>query len=166
MTNSKPNMWRAPIMWLVVGLPIAAIAASVALLVSAIRSGGSDAIADHVEQTGQAQVADLDPDTHAQQLGLSAVVRIQDGMLEVLPVNGCFDHATSLHLSMHHPIQAGLDLGNTLRPDSLGWSARATPDLSHDWNVQLASENGDWRIQGRLPKGQHAVYLKPAFGTQ
>lgn len=166
MTMGTPNMWRAPIMWLVVGLPVAAVAASMALLSSAIRSGGSDAIADHVQQTGQAQVANLDPDMRAQQLGLSAVVRIENGVLEALPVNGRFDRAASLHLSLRHPIQAELDRDQTLRPGNLGWRTETAPDLSHDWNVQLASESGDWRIQGRLPKGQHAVYLKPAFGTQ
>lgn len=166
MTTDRPNMRREPIMWLVWGLPAAAVAASVALIFSAIESGGSDAITDRVDETGDVHVADLGPDMRAQRLGLSAVVRIQDGKLEVFPVNGNFDHAATLRVSLQHPIQAGLDLGRTLRPNDLGWSVAAAPDLSHDWNVQLASENGDWRIQGRLPKGQHAVYLKPAFGTQ
>ena len=166
MTNNNPAMWRAPIMWLVVGLPIAAIVASVALLVSAIRTGGADAIADRVQETGQVQVADLDPDMRAQQLGLSAVVRIQDGVFEVLPVHGSFDRAASLRLSLRHPVRAGLDRTRTLNPDQHGWRASDVLDSSHDWNVQLASEDGRWRILGRLPKGQHAALLRPAWVAQ
>ena len=165
MTHSQSSMWRAPIMWVVVGLPLAAIAASVALLVSAIRSGGADAIADHVQESGQVQTSNLDPDLHARQLGLSAVVRIQDGVLEVLPVRGNFDRMAMLRLSLRHPVRAGLDRDRMLKPDRFGWSASDVLDSSHDWNVQLASTDGSWRITGRLAKGQHALLLTPAFGA-
>ena len=155
-----------PVLWLAIGLPIAAIAASFGLLYSAIHSGGADAIADHVDATGEQQVADLNPDLRAQQLGLSAIVRIDHGVLQALPVGGNFDRAATLHLSLLHPVQAHLDLERKLRPDKFGWSVAAVPDSGHDWIVQLAPDDGRWRIRGRLPKGQFAVLLKPSFDAQ
>jgi hypothetical protein len=102
------------------------------------------------------------PDRPRSPISIRTCARSNSVSLEALPVKGRFDRTASLHLSLRHPIQAELDRDHTLRPGKLGWRTEAAPDLSHDWNVQLASENGDWRIQGRLPKGQHAVYLKPA----
>jgi hypothetical protein len=102
----------------------------------------------------------------AQQLGLSAIVRIDHGVLQALPVGGSFDRAATLHLSLLHPVQSQLDLERKLRPDKFGWSVASAPDSSHDWIVQLASADGRWRIRGRLPKGQLAVLLKPSFDAQ
>jgi len=155
-----------PVLWLAIGLPIAAILASFGLLYSAIHSGGADAIADHVDATGEQQVADLNPDLRAQELGLSAIVRIDHGMLQALPVGGSFDRSATLHLSLLHPVQARLDLERKLRPDKFGWSVAGAPDGSHDWIVQLAPDDGSWRIRGRLPKGQLAVLLKPASNSR
>jgi len=155
-----------PVLWLAIGLPIAAIAASFGLLYSAIHSGGADVIADHVDATGEQQVADIGPDLRAQQLGLSAIVRIDHGVLQALPVGGSFDRTATLRLSLLHPFQAKLDLDRTLRPDRFGWSVAATPGSGHDWIVQLAPGDGRWRIRGRLPRGQLAVLLKPSFDAQ
>lgn len=166
MNATNSDLRFNPVLWLAIGLPIAAIAASFGLLYSAIHSGGSDAIADHVDATGEQQVANLSPDLRAQQLGLSAIVRIDHGVLQALPVTGRFDRAARLRLSLLHPIRAQLDLDRILRPDNFGWSVAAAPDGGHDWIVQLAADDGRWRIRGRLPKGHLAVLLKPSFGAQ
>lgn len=155
-----------PVLWLVIGLPVAAIAASFGLLYSAIHSGGADAIADRVDATGEQQIADLGPDQRARELGLSAIMRIDHGTLQALPVGGSFDRSATLRLSLLHPLQARLDLERTLRPDKFGWSVAAAPDRGHDWIVQLASGDGRWRLRGRLPRGQLAVLLKPSFDAQ
>ena len=166
MNSIRSKAWFNPVLWLVIGLPAAAIAASFALLASAIESGGSDAIADHVVATGDQQVSDISPDLHAQQLGLSAIVRLDHGLLQVLPVSGSFDRNASVQVSMRHPVNATLDLENRLRPDRYGWSIKAEPGQSNDWIVQLASTDGSWRIRGRLLKDQRAALLKPVFDKQ
>ena len=54
-------MVREPMMWLVVGLPIAAVVAGVALIVISLRSGSVDAVIDPVERTAQMQVSRTGP---------------------------------------------------------------------------------------------------------
>jgi len=166
MNAINPTSRFNPVLWLALGLPAAAILASFGLLYSAIQSGGADAIADHVDATVEQQVSDLNPDLRAQQLGLSAIVRMDHGVLQALPVGGNFDRKATLRLTLLHPVQSHLDLERKLRPDKFGWSVATAPDSSHDWIVQLASDDGRWRIRGRLPRGQFAVLLKPSFDAQ
>ena len=52
----------------------------------------------------------------------------------------------------------------TLARDTAGWTAPAQIDTSHDWNVQLATQDGLWRIRGRLQRDTQAVRLAPARG--
>jgi hypothetical protein len=163
MDQRRPP-WREPMLWLVVGLPVGSIVAGVLLLIAAERSGGSDSIADRVQSTAQIQVADLGPDERARDLKLSAIVRSGRGVLEVLPVAGSFDRAAPLRVELRHPARADLDRGFDLAPDANGWRTDARIDGSHGWIVQLQPRDGRWRLQGRLPKGQHAAYLAPTLG--
>lgn len=149
--------------WLVAGLPLASVIASIALFVSASRSGGSDSIADPVRRTAQMQVADLGPDARAQQLRLTAIVRIDSHLIEVLPVTGSFQRAEPLRIALRHPSRASSDREIILQPGALGWREAVTIENAHDWNVQLSPRDGAWRLQGRLPKGQRAAHLKPAL---
>jgi hypothetical protein len=162
MDEQRPP-WREPMMWLVVGLPLASVVAGIALVVTASRSGSNDAVADPVQRTAQIQVADLGPDARAQQLRLSAIVRFDRRLIEVLPVTGQFSREQPLRLALRHPARASADVELLLRPTKTGWRAPAVIDDSHDWNVQLLSEDGRWRLRGRLPKQQRAAHLKPAL---
>ena len=43
-----------------------------------------------------------------------------------------------------------------------GWRSDAPElGLDHDWTLQLAPEDGSWRLKGRLPKGQLSARLQP-----
>lgn len=174
--NHEPNTarrpaWREPMVWLVAAIPAAAVVATIALLVTASRSTGTDdAVADEVQRTAQVQVADLGPDAMARRLRLSAVVRFSNArgeeLVEVLPVEGTFDRKAALSLALHHPSHAGLDRTIALAPTETGWRSEGALDLSHDWNVQLAPVGGAWRLQGRWTSGQQATYLRPALGSE
>jgi uncharacterized protein len=162
--EEKRSAWREPMVWLVAAIPIAAVIATVALLVTASRSSGNnDPVADDVRRTAQVQVADLDPDARAQRLKLSAIVRIGKDLVEVLPVKGDFDRNAPLTLSLHHPSRAELDRTLELAPVPTGWRSDAKLDLSHDWNVQLVPAGRAWRLQGRWTARQQATYLHPAL---
>jgi hypothetical protein len=162
--TEKRSAWREPMVWLVAAIPAAAVIATIALLVTASRSSGNnDAVADRVQRTAQVQVADLGPDARARQLHLSAIVRTGKGTIEVLPVDGNFDRAASLSLSLHHPSRADLDRVVRLTPTTTGWRASGAIDLGHDWNAQLGPGDGTWRLQGRWSAGQQAAYLHPAL---
>lgn len=159
------SAWREPMVWLVAALPAASIIAGVSLLVIAIRSGGADSVADPVQRTAQIQVSDLGPDKLAQQLHLTAIVRVGPGLVEVLPVTGDFDHGAPLRIALHHPTLASADRALLLQPTELGWRGRIDLAGTHDWNLQVSADDGRWRLHGRLPKGQLAAHLKPAVAT-
>lgn len=164
--NDKRSAWREPMVWLIVALPLASVVAGIALLVTASRSGGSDAIADPVTRTGQVQVADLSPDERARQLGLRAIIRVDKDLLEVLPVGGEFMRDQALRVALHHPTRAAADRTLLLQPTTTGWRIATALDESHDWRVRVTARDGSWRLQGRLPKGQRAALLNPALAHE
>lgn len=161
MTDRKV-FWREPMVWLVFGLPLASIVAGVTLVVIAVRSGGADTVSDRVQRVAQVQTADLSVDGVASRRQLSAVLRAQEGVIEVMPATGDFDRARPLRLVLAHPSQASADLHIQLDPSTLGWRAETPLDLSHDWSLQLLPSDGSWRLRGRLLKQQHAARLGPA----
>jgi hypothetical protein len=151
-------------LWLVVALPAAVVVAGIATLVIAIRAGGSDAIPDEVRRTAQIQVADLGADERAQALRLSAILRVDGGMIEVLPVSGTFARDQPLQLALRHPTRAAEDRELQLASSDRGWRIKQAIDRDHDWRLELGPSNESWRLRGRLPSGQDAVRLSPAFG--
>ena len=154
--------WREPMVWLIAALPIASVVAGISLLVIAVRSGGADTVADPVQRTAQIQVSDLGPDERAQQLQLTAIVRVGAGLVEVLPVTGAFDPGAPLRLALHHPTLASADRELLLQPTETGWRGKIDLDTGHDWNLQVSADDGQWRLRGRMLKGQQAAHLKPA----
>ena len=149
--------------WLLVALPLASVIASALLIYSSVTSGGDDAIADTVQRTAQIQVSDLGPDSRARERALSAVLRIDRDVLELLPVSGDFDRGAPLRLSLHHPTRADADQEVLMRPQGNGWQARLALDSQHDWRLMVAPVDGSWRILGRLPRGQRAARLAPVL---
>ncbi|HZX81911.1 MAG TPA: FixH family protein [Lysobacter sp.] len=162
MDNRERSKWSNPVMWLIVGLPLASVVFGVGLVVIASRDSGDVAI-DPVRRTAQMQVADLGPDALAQRKKLSAVLRIAGDAIEVIPVDGEFDRASPLRLSLLHPTQSDADRVLTLAPAETGWRIEQAVDPGNDWNLRLEPIDGRWRIGGRLPKGQQAAHLAPAL---
>lgn len=165
MSDRKP-LWRIPVMWLVVGLPLASIIAGVGLVVIAVRSGGADSVTDDVQRMAQVQTTDLGPDQQAQTMKLSAVVRVDAGRIEVIPVSGDFDRKFSLQLTLLHPTQARDDQVLALLPSARGWQGQVPIDDSHDWKLLLQPLDARWRLKGRLPRQQYAARMAPAVATE
>ncbi|MBB1471979.1 MULTISPECIES: FixH family protein [unclassified Luteimonas] len=163
--DRKRPFWREPMMWLVIGLPLASVVAGVILVGLATRDS-SDAVGDVVQRTAQIQVSDLSPDARARDLGLSAIIRVDEGYVEVLPVTGQFDRGQPLRIVLRHPSLAASDVELRAAPGEYGWRAEAGIGLDHDWKLELMPEGMAWRLQGRLPKGQRAAHVKPAFSGE
>jgi hypothetical protein len=154
---------REPMVWLVFGLPLAAVIASFWLLASAISSGGADEIADVVQTTGDAHVTDLGPDAHARSMNLSAVLHMEKSAVDVYPVTGVFARRQVLVLTLSHPTDARRDRRVVLQPDATGWRVPDDMRAGHDWNVQLAPADQTWRLRGRIKAGELAAHLSPAL---
>ncbi len=164
MNERSKSPWRVPVFWLVVGLPLLSIVAGVGLVIIAVRSGGADVVSDPVQRVSQIQTTDLGPDEAAAKLGLSAVLRVEDGVVEVLPATGKFATGVPLQLVLEHPTRQSDDLRLELLPQGPGWRVQQAVDGEHDWVVQLRDADGRWRLHGRLPKQQHAARLSPSLG--
>jgi uncharacterized protein len=162
MDDRKP-FWKVPMMWLVIGLPLASVVAGLSLLFIAIRSGGADVVRDDVQRVSQIQTTDLGPDEAAMEMRLSAVLRADEGVVDVIPATGDFPRGATMQLVLEHPTRATGDVQLELAPSETGWRAEFVVDDSHDWIVQLAPVDGAWRLRGRLPKQQHATRLAPAL---
>lgn len=160
-TGGRPS--RNPMVWLMIGLPLAAVVAGTATLVIAIRSGGSDAIPEEVRRTAQVQTVELGADEAAAKRKLSAVLSLQEDAVEVLPATGDFDRKQPLTLLLQHPIEAAKDVTLTLSPTAAGWRAEARIAVDHAWRVRLGDAGETWRIRGRLPRGQRGTLLRPAL---
>src|SRR5690606_22567214 len=129
------------------------------ILVGIAARDSSDSVGDVVTRTAQIQVADLSPDARARDLGLSAILRVdEDGFIEVLPVTGDFERQKPLRIVLRHPTLAASDLELQAEPGDNGWRATVELGLDHDWKLEVMPEGMPWRLQGRLPAGQRAAH--------
>ena len=163
MDTPKQPFWKTPIMWLVVGLPLASVVAGVTLVIIATRSGGTDVVNDDVRRISQIQTTDLAPDALARRLNLSAVLRADEGVLEVIPATGEFERDAPLRVLLQHPSQGSEDLTLELAPSETGWRLQQAIEHGHDWIVELSPADGSWRLYGRLPRQQFATRLAPSL---
>jgi hypothetical protein len=163
MNTTKRPTWREPMVWLMLGLPLAAVIASIALVVTAVRTDGNDRVRDEVTTSAQIQQAELGPDARAQSLGLAGVLRVTPTGVELLPVSGDFARNAPLELVLAHPTQAARDRHVRLQPSELGWRGAIAFDAGHDWLLEVAPADHAWRVRGRLRGGEHAVHLAPAL---
>ena len=157
--------WKEPMVWLVWGLPLASVIAGLWLVVVAVRAGGADSVTDKVQRVSQIQTTDLGPDDNAAKRKLSAIVQVRMDHVEMIAITGDFAGTSPLVLTLAHPTEAAKDVVLTLARDTAGWTAPAEIETTHDWNIQLAPQDGAWRIRGRLQKDTQAVRLAPSHGS-
>lgn len=160
-TNPSRPGWREPLVWLVFGIPAIAAVALVWMVFIAAGPGSTDSVDTTVKRTAQIQVADLGPDEAAARLRLAALLRIDGKDLEVLPLHAGFDTAKPLKLALRHPTRSELDHELLMQPTATGWRATLELDLAHDWTLRLVPQDNQWRLQGRLPRGQLSARLQP-----
>ena len=161
--GSRRSIRGIPVMWLVIGLPLLSIVAGVGLVVVAVRSGGADVVGDDVRRVSQIQTTDLGPDELARARELSAVLRLDADLVEVIPVGGRYERGAALELLLQHPTSAREDVRITLTPSDNGWRADTAVATDHDWLLQLQPADRSWRLRGRLPKAQRAARLAPSL---
>jgi len=152
---------KNPVLLLLIGLPVATLAAGVATL-ALIGRGGLDTVGDPVRRTAQVQQVDLAADAAARQLGLEGRLSI-DGTLARVEVPA-LDDAAPLRLQLEHPIDARQDVTLELSPKGGGWQSPAF-DAAVGWRVSLAPADGTWRLVARWPRGAQAIELAPAVAS-
>jgi hypothetical protein len=164
MNERKRPAWREPLVWLVAGIPAAAVVALAWMVFIAAGPGSTDSVDPAVRRTADIQTVDLDPDETAARLQLAALLRTDGKSVEIVPLHAGFDPGKPLQLVLQHPARADLDRALLLQPSPGGWKAEADLGAGHDWNLQLTPQGGRWRLRGRLPRGLFAARLQPAVG--
>jgi len=157
--------YREPMVWLVFGLPAMVVLASLMTLTIAVRSGGADSVADPVQRVGKGQTIDLAPDQMAARRDVHArLTLIDDSEAIELALQGDVADAAYLNLTLQHPTLAANDRDVQLvRVDAQRYLGRLALPRGHAWNVQLAANDGSWRIHGRLARDSRSADLVPAF---
>lgn len=150
---------RNPVILLLVGLPLATLAAGAATL-ALIGRGGLDAVADPVRRTAQVQQVDLQADEAAARLGLSGRLALV-GDVAWIEVDGA-TAASALELHLEHPLDAARDGHRPLQPEAGRWQAPAF-DADVGWRVSVTPADGAWRLVARWPRGARRVVLVPAL---
>ncbi|MCF7221419.1 FixH family protein [Marilutibacter chinensis] len=129
--NESRHPLREPMVWLLIGLPVAAVVAGILTVVISSRSGGNDAVIDPVARTAQIQTVELGPDERASELKLSAVLQVDGRRLLLLPASGAWTQDTTA------PSAPSGDAGDvTGRTDDAAQQRR--DGTSHDRPLSLA----------------------------
>jgi uncharacterized protein len=169
MNNDLPNpprpWYREPMMALVLGLPMLSMVAGFSLLGIAINAGGADAIPQEVRRTGKAQVGSIAADARAEALGLRAQLRVDrsTGAVALDFVEGRIADDDRLALRLIHPTAAAGDIEVPLVRHNAGYIGRMDATRRHDWKVELAPVDQDWRLIARLAADADDVRLHPAL---
>lgn len=161
--NSRP-WYREPMLALVIGLPLAAVVASIATLVIAARGPG-DAMDHGVRRVAQTQTTDLAPDHEAARLGIEATLALAADGTVALQFGSGGPPAGPLILTLRHSTDPGRDRVVTLeRRDGVRFGGLLPlPRAAGAYNLTLSPPDGGWRLVGRLEAGGHRVALQAAL---
>ncbi|MBL8298517.1 MAG: FixH family protein [Rhodanobacteraceae bacterium] len=152
-------------LWLVAGLPLAAVAAGVTLIAVLAAGGKTDVLSPAVRRTAQVQVEDIRADETALRKGLGATLqrRMPGGGLD-LELRGDAGGEAPLRLRLLHPATAAYDSELQLeRIDAQHWRSAQTPASTHAWHVRVEPADGRWRLAGRLEPEAERIELEPLW---
>jgi hypothetical protein len=164
--KATARRWLQPELWVVVGLPLAALLGGAATLWLVAGDLSADGEAEGARRTAQVQTAELGPDLAAAQRGLRGELQLDQGGARVrVNLHGDVGDGDSLQLRLVHPLHAASDLELRLRPLDGGWSAALPPGAEQRWRLVLTDPARQWRLVGQLPAGARAAQLRPALAA-
>ncbi len=159
----SPRPWyREPMLALVIGLPAAAVVAGFATLGLAM---GGDTGDPRVRRVSQTQTANLAPDHAAARLALGAELALDGNGAVTLRFGDPVPGESVLRLELRHGTDAGRDSGARLvhAGDGVFVGRLETNRGLGPYNAELAPEDGDWRLVGRLEAQGSRVRLEAAL---
>ncbi|WP_157971337.1 hypothetical protein [Dyella sp. C9] len=160
--NQPRSAWREPMVWMLVGLPIASVAIGFALLFAAVRPGREDMdTAIHVTRVGKLLVA-ARPNAAAVDIRTAGLVlRTKGDMIEAVPMDGDFPRGGKLTLKLSVADASVPPRTYELSPSELGWRGVGGLDARHDWTVELAPESAAWLLHGHWARDARSIRLMP-----
>jgi hypothetical protein len=149
---------------LVIGLPAAAVVASIATLVLALRGSG-DTGDPRVLRVAQTQVADLAPDRAAARLALGAVATLDVDGTVTLRFESAVPAESALRLTLRHVTDPLRDRAAALVAAGEGvYAGRLdAPRAAGAYNAELMPDGAVWRLVGRLNGESSRLPLEAAL---
>jgi len=159
--NQPRSAWREPMVWMLVGLPLASVAIGFALLFAAVHPGREDMeTVTQATHVGKMLVSAKDePVTAVATKGL--VLRLKGDMIEAVPMDGDFPRGGKLRLTIKGGESAAAERIVELSPSELGWRGVGSLDSAHDWLVELSPDNAAWSLSGHWTAQARAIRLTP-----
>ena len=169
--NDIPPPWYRQFWpWFLIALPGAAVIASIATVIIAVKNPDGLVVGDYYKE-GLAINRTLARERHARFLGLHADGGIGPGGQVELVLHGRQPQAAQrLRLSLLHPTRAnqdqitGLELSDS-SPARFRGEFETVPGAGH-WHVLLEPEGDQWRLTGRMTwPGDGRLRLEPVGGA-
>jgi uncharacterized protein len=160
--NRTDSTWREPMVWMLVGLPLASVVIGFALLFAAVRPGREDMeTVGKTTRVGKLLVS-AEPASAATEVSTQGLVlRIKGDMIEALPMDGDFPRGGKLTLTLTSTVPSGGSRTYQLAPSELGWRGIGSLDGDQGWVVQLAPDNAAWLLHGRWIPPARSIRLNP-----
>lgn len=160
--NKTRSTWREPMVWMLVGLPMASVAIGFALLFAAVKPSGGDAeTVEHATHVGKLLVSAHDRARSTELDTTGLVLRVRGDMIEAVPVDGDFPRGGHLLLTLT-PIDGAAPMQSVhLLPSELGWRGVGVLAGGADQIVQLRPDDASWSLKGRWTARASSVRLMP-----
>jgi hypothetical protein len=141
--NKRAN----PVLWLVIGLPLLAVAGSFISLALATSRGDPELPKDY-HWEGAALDRDQARLALAAQRGIGATVAYDAGAGRCsVALRGAAPPA--LRLALVHPVDPRSDLRLELRRTGANYAAACPPLAAAHWRLEVADDAGEWLLRGR-----------------
>ena len=147
--SPKSIWWKEPMVWLIIGLPLAAVIGGFTTLWLAVKNADS-LVADDYYKQGMAVHLSRDKDARAAALGLKADIQVRGGILSVR-LSGRLDRFPDrLDLTLVHLAHAEQDRIINLSAIAPGEYQGVLPTMSAGLRqLILEPKQQDWRLSGR-----------------
>jgi hypothetical protein len=143
-----------PVLWIVIALPLIAVAASLTSLELAVTRGDAELPASY-HWEGDALERDQQQLSAAAQRGISATLAV-DAVAQrcIVDLHGAAPPA--LLLTLTHPTEQGADRHVRLLPLGAVYAANCAALPGAHWWVQLADDQGQWLLRARVLGALHS----------
>lgn len=162
-TSGDSQPWyKNGIVLLVISIPALAVVMSLTTAYFAV-FGGDTLVRDHYYKDGLAINQELDYETHAQALGVTAQLMLDEktGVISV-QLSGYDDFPSVLSLQLLHPTVAEKDQDVVLKHSKQGsYTGIIKSALQGRYHLQLMSESQKWRLKAYREIGSSQSYSLP-----
>ncbi|MEW6513177.1 MAG: FixH family protein [Pseudomonadota bacterium] len=146
--NSKP-WYREPWPWFLMSGPILVIIAAFVSAWIAIRSSDGLVTEDYYKQ-GLVAGETLTRSKHAEELGISAGLRLTDEQVSIRLTSRQTEKPAALNVTLSHPTRAGIDQKSVLKLNGEVYAGKLNLPASGHWLVLVEDEAKTWRIMGSV----------------